>query len=135
MAMIYGIRGAASHILMSKYYRDGRADAGTLKEAIRHGQRAVDLGDNNHHTYYSLGHACTQLGNENAAIKYFEQAVVAYPDFLDAKSMLGSIMSCQKGRPPNHYKRAIKYLEDVLDEDPSKRIGASFQDNCRRDVN
>lgn len=65
-------QSAASHILMSKYYRDGYADTDTIKEAIRHGQRSVELGDNNHSTYYSLGHACMQLGDEEAAIKYFE---------------------------------------------------------------
>lgn len=30
-------QSAASHILTSKYYRDGYADTDTIKEAIRHG--------------------------------------------------------------------------------------------------
>ena len=66
-----------------------------------------------------------QLGDDEEAIKYFEQAIMAYPDFTDAKSMIGSIMSRQKGRPPDHYKRAIRYLEDVLGEDSSNELALS----------
>ncbi len=112
-------QSAASQILMTKYYRDGCANTDTVKECLRYGQRAVELGDNSHSTYYSIGHAYVHMGDDDEAIKYFEQAIMAYPNFTNAKAMIGTIMSHQKGKSPDHYKRAIRYLEDVLKENPS----------------
>ena len=102
-----------------------RDDRGDLFGAIEHFERAVDMDPHHTEALYRLANENNLLGNDEEAIKLYEQSLSRPPFFLGALINLGLLYEDNENYPaaaycfrqvlsvdPNH-ERALLYLKDI----------------------
>ena len=109
----------AANMLYTKFERCDRADKDLLIRSIKHGKKAIELGDKHYRTFYNLGRAWFHMNNYDTAIVYFEQTAKIDKNFANAHAMIGiSMMQNEKSKYASHRKLATKYLDKALKKDP-----------------
>ncbi len=102
-----------------------RDDRGDLFGAIEHFERAVDIDPHHTEALYRLANENNLLGNDEEAIKLYEQSLSRPPFFLGGLINLGLLYEDNENYPaaaycfrqvlgvdPNH-ERALLYLKDI----------------------
>ena len=115
--------GEAANMLYTKFERCDRADKDLLILSIKHGKKAIELGDKQHRTFYNLGRAWFHMNNYDMAIVYFEQTAKIDKNFANAHAMIGiSMMQNEKSKYPSYRNLATKHLDKALKKDPKLAI-------------
>ena len=91
-----------------------RDDRGDLFGAIEHFERAVDMDPHHTEALYRLAHENNLLGNDEEAIKFYEQSLSRPPFFLGALINLGLLYEDNE-----NYVAAAYCFRQVLSVDPN----------------
>ena len=90
-------------------------EQGDISEALKHYNRAIQLGLKSAETYHYLGIAYMQNRDAQRAIKQFKRALTSDSDYAESHLMLGTLYTTdgQFDTAEKHYKQAISLVPEM----------------------
>ena len=111
----------AAAVLFAKQSNGGYKtnDSDILRRSYKHGKKALTYGDTSAPTYYNLGRVLFAVQKFSKSLKYFKLAYKTDPDHIKSLGMAGAAIAYQNDKTSKQYQSAIRYMEYVLQRDPS----------------
>jgi Flp pilus assembly protein TadD len=90
------------------------AERGSLKNAVIHYSRALEIKPNYAEAHNNLGAALAELGSPERAVRHYSKALEVKPDYAEAHNNMGAALA-ELGSPDKavfHYSRALEIDPD-----------------------